>query len=72
MASDLTYWEQAAREIASALSTCPDAKPRVVVEKSTVPVHTAEAVTQVLEAADVSNVCRPRRTLVVPPHPCGR
>lgn len=42
-AADLTYWEGAARMIASVSST-----PKIVVEKSTVPVKTAEAIEKVL------------------------
>ena len=54
-AADLAYWEKAARGIAPALMR-EDNKLRVVVEKSTVPVHTADAVAAVLEAEGVSNV----------------
>merc|ERR1712070_885693 len=54
-AADLTYWEKAARGIAPALRSVPG-KLRVVVEKSTVPVHTADAVAAVLEAEGVDNV----------------
>merc|ERR1712070_1216478 len=53
-AADLTYWEKAARGIAPALRSVPG-KLRVVVEKSTVPVHTADAVAAVLESAGVMN-----------------
>ena len=42
-AADLTYWEGAARMIASVSTT-----PKIVVEKSTVPVKTAEAIEKVL------------------------
>merc|ERR1711998_83765 len=54
-AADLAYWEKAARGIAPALMR-EDNKLRVVVEKSTVPVHTADAVAAVLKAEGVSNV----------------
>merc|ERR1711865_608887 len=54
-AADLTYWEKAARGIAPALRSVPG-KLRVIVEKSTVPVHTADAVAAVLEAEGVDNV----------------
>eukprot|EP00181_Compsopogon_caeruleus_P000073 CAMPEP_0184682550 /NCGR_PEP_ID=MMETSP0312-20130426/7697_1 /TAXON_ID=31354 /ORGANISM="Compsopogon coeruleus, Strain SAG 36.94" /LENGTH=466 /DNA_ID=CAMNT_0027134287 /DNA_START=80 /DNA_END=1480 /DNA_ORIENTATION=- len=45
-AADLTYWELAARRIAAVADT-----PKVVVEKSTVPIKTAEAISAVLHAA---------------------
>eukprot|EP00871_Galdieria_phlegrea_P002500 jgi/Galph1/3250/GphlegSOOS_G1908.1 len=45
-AADLTYWELAARRIASVAKT-----PKIVVEKSTVPIRTAEAIATVLKAA---------------------
>eukprot|EP00658_Telonema_sp_P-2_P025288 TRINITY_DN20184_c0_g1_i2.p1 TRINITY_DN20184_c0_g1~~TRINITY_DN20184_c0_g1_i2.p1 ORF type:complete len:458 (-),score=110.21 TRINITY_DN20184_c0_g1_i2:45-1418(-) len=54
-AADLTSWERAARGIAPALRS-DGPKLRVVVEKSTVPVHTADAVAAVLKAEGVSNV----------------
>ena len=41
-AADLTYWEGAARMIASVSTTS-----KIVVEKSTVPVKTAEAIEKV-------------------------
>ena len=41
-AADLTYWEKAARMIASVSKTS-----KIVVEKSTVPVKTAEAIEKV-------------------------
>ena len=43
-AADLTYWEKAARLIASVAKG-----PKVIVEKSTVPVKTASAIQKVLE-----------------------
>ena len=43
-AADLTYWELAARTIAS----CSDSD-KIIVEKSTVPVRTAEAIEKVLQ-----------------------
>lgn len=42
-AADLTYWEGAARLIASVSTSS-----KIVVEKSTVPVKTAEAISKVL------------------------
>lgn len=54
-AADLSYWEMAARAIAAPLVGLDGLKLRVVVEKSTVPVHTADAVMSVLEAAGVTN-----------------
>lgn len=45
-ASDLTYWELAARRIARVAET-----PKIVVEKSTVPIKTAEAISAVLHGA---------------------
>jgi len=54
-AADLSYWEMAARAIAAPLKDADPAKLRVIVEKSTVPVHTADAVASVLESAGVLN-----------------
>eukprot|EP00188_Purpureofilum_apyrenoidigerum_P000371 Plantae.Rhodophyta-Purpureofilum_apyrenoidigerum.ctg11596.p1 GENE.Plantae.Rhodophyta-Purpureofilum_apyrenoidigerum.ctg11596~~Plantae.Rhodophyta-Purpureofilum_apyrenoidigerum.ctg11596.p1 ORF type:complete len:492 (+),score=102.42 Plantae.Rhodophyta-Purpureofilum_apyrenoidigerum.ctg11596:125-1477(+) len=45
-AADLTFWELAARRIAAVAET-----PKIVVEKSTVPIKTAEAITSVLHGA---------------------
>eukprot|EP00188_Purpureofilum_apyrenoidigerum_P000078 Plantae.Rhodophyta-Purpureofilum_apyrenoidigerum.ctg10288.p1 GENE.Plantae.Rhodophyta-Purpureofilum_apyrenoidigerum.ctg10288~~Plantae.Rhodophyta-Purpureofilum_apyrenoidigerum.ctg10288.p1 ORF type:complete len:468 (+),score=106.91 Plantae.Rhodophyta-Purpureofilum_apyrenoidigerum.ctg10288:80-1483(+) len=45
-AADLTYWELAARRIAAVATT-----PKIVIEKSTVPIKTAEAITSVLHGA---------------------
>lgn len=45
-AADLTYWELAARHIAKVAET-----PKIVVEKSTVPIKTAEAISAVLHGA---------------------
>jgi UDPglucose 6-dehydrogenase len=45
-AADLTYWELAARRIAHVAET-----PKIVVEKSTVPIKTAEAISTVLHGA---------------------
>eukprot|EP00172_Hildenbrandia_rubra_P004399 Plantae.Rhodophyta-Hildenbrandia_rubra.ctg882.p2 GENE.Plantae.Rhodophyta-Hildenbrandia_rubra.ctg882~~Plantae.Rhodophyta-Hildenbrandia_rubra.ctg882.p2 ORF type:complete len:474 (+),score=102.04 Plantae.Rhodophyta-Hildenbrandia_rubra.ctg882:3073-4494(+) len=45
-AADLTYWELAARRIASVAET-----PKIVIEKSTVPIKTAEAISAVLHGA---------------------
>eukprot|EP00300_Choanocystis_sp_HF-7_P023915 c25304_g1_i1.p1 GENE.c25304_g1_i1~~c25304_g1_i1.p1 ORF type:complete len:484 (-),score=131.57 c25304_g1_i1:153-1604(-) len=44
-AADVGYWEQAARRISSIVDG-----PKIVVEKSTVPVRTAESMAQVLHA----------------------
>jgi len=54
-AADLSFWELAARGIAAPLKDADPNKLRVVVEKSTVPVHTADAVASVLESAGVGN-----------------
>eukprot|EP00871_Galdieria_phlegrea_P002313 jgi/Galph1/3082/GphlegSOOS_G1745.1 len=45
-AADLTYWELAARRIAKVASS-----PKIIVEKSTVPIRTAEAISTVLNAS---------------------
>ena len=45
-AADLTYWELAARRIAQVAES-----PKIVVEKSTVPIRTAEAISAVLHGA---------------------
>ena len=45
-AADLQYWERTARTIAAASTT-----PKVVVEKSTLPVRTAEAIEDILRTA---------------------
>lgn len=45
-AADLTYWELAARRIAQVAET-----PKIVIEKSTVPIKTAEAISAVLHGA---------------------
>ena len=45
-AADLTYWESAARTIAAHSNSS-----KIVVEKSTVPVKTAEAISKVYEMA---------------------
>lgn len=45
-AADLTYWELAARRIAQVADT-----PKIVVEKSTVPIKTAQAIAAVLHGA---------------------
>merc|ERR1711998_763805 len=55
-AADLSFWEMAARGIAAPLVNADPGKLRVVVEKSTVPAHTADAVASVVEAAGVDNV----------------
>lgn len=48
-AADLTYWEGAARMIASVSTSS-----KIVVEKSTVPVKTAEAIEKVWVALDLT------------------
>ncbi|GJD07392.1 UDP-glucose 6-dehydrogenase 1 [Galdieria sulphuraria] len=45
-AADLTYWELAARRIAKIAKS-----PKIIVEKSTVPIRTAEAISTVLNAS---------------------
>ena len=47
-AADLTYWEGAARMIASVSTSS-----KIVVEKSTVPVKTAEAIEKVRDLASI-------------------
>jgi UDP-N-acetyl-D-mannosaminuronate dehydrogenase len=57
-AADLSYWESAARLIAGA---CKGSAFKVVVEKSTVPVKTAEAIGKVCAGgACVGHACRQR------------
>ena len=51
-AADLTYWEGAARMIASVSTSS-----KIVVEKSTVPVKTAEAIEKVLLLLAVQHLC---------------
>jgi len=46
-AADLQYWERTARQIAAAATS-----PKIVVEKSTLPVRTAEAMEQILRNND--------------------
>lgn len=53
-AADLSYWESAARLIANA---CKGAGFKVVVEKSTVPVKTAEAISKVCGRAQLGPGC---------------
>jgi len=50
-AADLTYWELAARQIAAVCNTLPDKSPKIIVEKSTVPVKTADAMAKVMSAS---------------------
>jgi len=50
-AADLTYWELAARQIAAVCNSLPDKSPKIIVEKSTVPVKTADAMAQVMAAS---------------------
>ena len=51
-AADLTYWEGAARMIAAVSSTS-----KIVVEKSTVPVKTAEAIEKVQRPPALGAFC---------------
>ena len=48
MAADLRYWENTARQIRQCADT-----PKIVVEKSTVPVKTAEAMAQILSTIPI-------------------
>jgi len=50
-AADLTYWELAARRIASVCLASGDKSPKIIVEKSTVPVKTADAMARVMAAS---------------------
>ena len=50
MAADLRYWENTARQIRQCADT-----PKIVVEKSTVPVKTAEAMAQILSTENSGN-----------------
>merc|ERR1719198_242784 len=50
-AADLTYWELAARRIAKVCNESPDKAPKIIVEKSTVPVKTADAMASVMAAS---------------------
>jgi len=50
-AADLTYWELAARRIAHVCNTTGDGSPKIIVEKSTVPVKTADAMASVMAAS---------------------
>jgi len=50
-AADLTYWELAARRIASVCLACGEKSPKIIVEKSTVPVKTADAMAAVMAAS---------------------
>ncbi|KAL1530808.1 hypothetical protein AB1Y20_001704 [Prymnesium parvum] len=50
-AADLTYWELAARRIAAVCNQSEDKKPKIIVEKSTVPVKTADAMARVMQAS---------------------
>ncbi|ABW67085.1 nucleotide sugar dehydrogenase [Desulfosudis oleivorans] len=51
MAADLRYWENTARQIRQCADT-----PKIVVEKSTVPVKTAEAMAQILSMENGGNL----------------
>jgi len=50
-AADLAYWELAARRIASVCNTLDGSSPKIIVEKSTVPVKTADAMAAVMAAS---------------------
>merc|ERR1711988_1277117 len=51
-AADLTYWELAARRIAAVCNSIEGEKtPKIIVEKSTVPVKTADAMARVMAAS---------------------
>uniref|UniRef100_A0A6U8RHJ9 UDP-glucose 6-dehydrogenase n=1 Tax=Emiliania huxleyi TaxID=2903 RepID=A0A6U8RHJ9_EMIHU len=50
-AADLTYWELAARQIAAVCNASENKMPKIIVEKSTVPVKTADAMAAVMAAA---------------------
>jgi len=51
-AADLTYWELAARRIAAVCNSIEGEKsPKIIVEKSTVPVKTADAMASVMAAS---------------------
>jgi len=52
-AADLTYWELAARRIASVCNASESNSPKIIVEKSTVPVKTADAMASVMAASCV-------------------
>ena len=53
-AADLTYWELAARRIAAVCNAADIKEPKIIVEKSTVPVKTADAMARVMAAACTS------------------
>merc|ERR1719316_1570930 len=50
-AADLTYWELAARRIAAVCLASENKSPKIIVEKSTVPVKTADAMARVMAAS---------------------
>ncbi len=50
MAADLQYWEKTARQIRECADT-----PKVIVEKSTLPVKTAQAMKRIFDAGDHEN-----------------
>jgi len=50
-AADLTFWELAARRIAAVCNASSDKSPKIIVEKSTVPVKTADAMASVMSAS---------------------
>ncbi|VAI01721.1 unnamed protein product [Triticum turgidum subsp. durum] len=58
-AADLTYWESAARMIADVSKS-----DKIVVEKSTVPVKTAEAIEKILTHNAIEDLFKPDRVLI--------
>merc|ERR1711908_103242 len=48
---DLTWGVLAARQIAAVCNSSEDKRPKIIVEKSTVPVKTADAMAQVMAAS---------------------
>ena len=55
-AADLTYWELAARKIAQVCNDSKNKLPKIIVEKSTVPVKTADAMSAVMAASCDTNM----------------
>merc|ERR1711988_1681282 len=67
-AADLTYWELAARRITAVCNSMDDKAPKIIVEKSTVPVKTADAMARVMQAScegtAIDDLFAPDRVLV--------